>query len=97
MYAYDLVPVTSYYQWELSAAGLITNPNLLLAGVIEKEVAAIDINAFSQSVQRGHELGLINARLVGFVQANARKLNDANAGQRAVHHSAPAIRRPRSR
>ena len=49
----------------------------LLAGVIEKEVAAIDINAFSQSVQRGHELGLINARLVGFVQANARKLNDA--------------------
>jgi ribonucleoside-diphosphate reductase alpha chain len=49
----------------------------LLAGVIEKEVAAIDINAFSQSVQRGHELGLINARLAGFVQANARKLNDA--------------------
>ncbi len=49
----------------------------LLAGVIEKEVAAIDINAFSQSVQRGHELGLINERLLGFVQANARKLNDA--------------------
>ncbi len=49
----------------------------LLAGVIEKEVAAIDINAFSQSVQRGHELGVINARLLGFVQANARKLNDA--------------------
>ncbi|MFP7722243.1 ribonucleoside-diphosphate reductase subunit alpha [Lysobacter sp. A3-1-A15] len=49
----------------------------LLAGVIGKEVAAIDINAFSQSVQRGHELGLINDRLLGFVQANARKLNDA--------------------
>lgn len=49
----------------------------LLAGVIEKEVASIDINAFSQSVQRGHELGVINARLLGFVQANARKLNDA--------------------
>ena len=49
----------------------------LLAGVIEKEVAAIDINAFSQSVQRGHELGVINARLLNFVQANARKLNDA--------------------
>ena len=49
----------------------------LLAGVIEKEVAAIDINAFSQSVQRGHELGVINDRLLGFVQANARKLNDA--------------------
>ncbi|MGH8073802.1 MAG: ribonucleoside-diphosphate reductase subunit alpha [Lysobacter sp.] len=49
----------------------------LLAGVIEKEVAAIDINAFSQSVQRGHELGVINERLLEFVQANARKLNDA--------------------
>ncbi|MBW3551410.1 MAG: ribonucleoside-diphosphate reductase subunit alpha, partial [Proteobacteria bacterium] len=49
----------------------------LLAGVIEKEVAAIDINAFSQSVQRGFDLGLVNARLLGFVQANARKLNDA--------------------
>ncbi|KGM57318.1 ribonucleoside-diphosphate reductase [Lysobacter arseniciresistens ZS79] len=49
----------------------------LLAGVIGKEVAALDINAFSQSVQRGHELGLVNERLLGFVQANARKLNDA--------------------
>ena len=49
----------------------------LLAGVIEKEVAAIDINAFSQSVQRGFDVGLINERLLGFVQANARKLNDA--------------------
>lgn len=49
----------------------------LLAGVIEKEVAAIDINAFSQSVQRGFDLGLINQRLMDFVQANARKLNDA--------------------
>ena len=49
----------------------------LLAGVIEKEVAGIDINAFSQSVQRGHDLGLVNGRLLGFVQANARKLNDA--------------------
>ncbi|KGM51546.1 ribonucleoside-diphosphate reductase [Lysobacter concretionis Ko07 = DSM 16239] len=49
----------------------------LLAGVIEKEVASININAFSQSVQRGFDLGLINERLLGFVQANARKLNDA--------------------
>ena len=49
----------------------------LLAGVVEKEVAGIDINAFSQSVQRGHDLGLVNDRLLGFVQANARKLNDA--------------------
>ncbi|HEY0661037.1 MAG TPA: ribonucleoside-diphosphate reductase subunit alpha [Lysobacter sp.] len=49
----------------------------LLAGVIEKEVAGIEIHAFSQSVTRGHELGLINDRLLAFVQTNARKLNDA--------------------
>ncbi|HWU71039.1 MAG TPA: ribonucleoside-diphosphate reductase subunit alpha, partial [Pseudoxanthomonas sp.] len=49
----------------------------LLAGVIAKEVAGQEIHAFSQSVARGHEVGLINERLLGFVQANARKLNDA--------------------
>ncbi|RNF86513.1 ribonucleoside-diphosphate reductase subunit alpha [Montanilutibacter psychrotolerans] len=49
----------------------------LLGNVIEKEVAGIEIHAFSQSIVRGFELGLINERLVGFVQANARKLNDA--------------------
>jgi ribonucleoside-diphosphate reductase alpha chain len=49
----------------------------LLAAVIEKEVAGQGIHAFSQSVQRGAELGLVNERLLGFVQANARKLNDA--------------------
>ncbi|WP_241201062.1 ribonucleoside-diphosphate reductase subunit alpha [Lysobacter enzymogenes] len=49
----------------------------LLAGVIEKEVAGIEIHAFSQSIQRGFDLGLINQRLLDFVQANARKLNDA--------------------
>ena len=49
----------------------------LLAQVIEKEVTGQEIHAFSQSVSRGHELGLINARLLGFVQAHARKLNDA--------------------
>jgi len=49
----------------------------LLAGVIVKEVQGQEIHAFSQSVTRGHELGLINQRLLDFVQANARKLNDA--------------------
>src|SRR5689334_1893034 len=49
----------------------------LLAGYIAKEVGGQEIHAFSQSVARGHELGLINERLLGFVQANARKLNDA--------------------
>ena len=49
----------------------------LLANTIAKEVAGQEIHAFSQSVSRGHEVGLINDRLLGFVQANARKLNDA--------------------
>src|SRR3546814_16020333 len=45
--------------------------------VIAKEVAWQEIHAFSQSIARGHEVGLINERLLGFVQASARKLNDA--------------------
>jgi ribonucleoside-diphosphate reductase alpha chain len=49
----------------------------LLGGFIFKEVAGQEIHAFSQSISRGHELGLINDRLLGFVQTNARKLNDA--------------------
>ncbi len=49
----------------------------LLAAYIDKEVAGQEIHAFSQSVARGHEVGLVNDRLLGFVQANARKLNDA--------------------
>lgn len=49
----------------------------LLAQVIEKEVTGQEIHAFSQSVAMGHAQGLINDRLLTFVQANARKLNDA--------------------
>jgi len=49
----------------------------LLAGYITKEVTGQEIHAFSQSVTRGHEVGLINDRLLNFVQTNARKLNDA--------------------
>ncbi|HVJ62146.1 MAG TPA: ribonucleoside-diphosphate reductase subunit alpha, partial [Tahibacter sp.] len=49
----------------------------LLAAYVDKEVGGQEIHAFSQSVARGHELGLINARLLEFVQANARKLNSA--------------------
>ena len=49
----------------------------LLAGCIGKEVTGQEIHAFSQSIQRGFDVGLINERLLGFVQANARKLNDA--------------------
>ncbi len=49
----------------------------LLANFIGKEVSGQEIHAFSQSVGRGHEVGLINDRLLNFVQTNARKLNDA--------------------
>ena len=49
----------------------------LLANTIAKEVAGQEIHAFSQSIGRGHEVGLVNDRLLGFVQAHARKLNDA--------------------
>jgi len=49
----------------------------LLANFIAKEVSGQEIHAFSQSVARGHEVGLINERLLNFVQVNARKLNDA--------------------
>ena len=49
----------------------------LLANFIAKEVAGQQIHAFSQSIVHGHEVGLINQRLLDFVQVNARKLNDA--------------------
>lgn len=48
----------------------------LLAEYINKEVGNQDIQSFSQSISRGVEVGLINPRLAGFVEANARKLND---------------------
>src|SRR3546814_12043304 len=48
----------------------------LLAGVIAKEVAGQELHAFSPSIARGHEVGLINELLHGFVQASARTLND---------------------
>src|SRR3546814_16315894 len=51
----------------------------LLAGVIAKEVAGPEIHAFSQSIARGHEVGLINERLLGFLQASPRKPNAAVA------------------
>ena len=48
----------------------------LLATVIDKEVRNQNIHSFSQSVLVGHELGLIGDATVGFVTANARKLDD---------------------
>lgn len=49
----------------------------LLANLIAKEVGGQGIHAFSQSIERGHELGLINDRVLEIAQTNARKLNDA--------------------
>ena len=48
----------------------------LLATVIDKEVRNQNIRSFSQSVLVGHDLGLIGDTTVGFVTANARKLDD---------------------
>jgi len=49
----------------------------LLSSYIDKEVAGQEIQSFSQSVARGAEVGIVNARLRDFVVLNARKLNDA--------------------
>ncbi|SDE09862.1 ribonucleoside-diphosphate reductase subunit alpha [Aquimonas voraii] len=82
---YDGASTRELDELSIRTAALLTNEDpeygrlaaRLLAQVIEKDVAGQEIHAFSQSITRGHELGLINERLLGFVQANARKLNDA--------------------
>jgi ribonucleoside-diphosphate reductase alpha chain len=54
----------------------------LLATYIDKEVRNQGIYAFSQSVQMGQQVGLVNDRLMKFVNDNARKLNDAIVAER---------------
>ena len=49
----------------------------LLAAFIDKEVQGLGIYSFSQSIRTGFDVGLINERVLQFVEANARKLNDA--------------------
>ncbi len=49
----------------------------LLAGFIDKEVQGLGVHSFSQSIRLGFDVGLINERVLGFVEAHARKLNDA--------------------
>jgi ribonucleoside-diphosphate reductase alpha chain len=49
----------------------------LLSAFIDKEVEGLEIHSFTQSIATGHALGLVNDRLLGFVQQNARKLNAA--------------------
>jgi ribonucleoside-diphosphate reductase alpha chain len=49
----------------------------LLSAFIDKEVQGLGIYSFSQSVRCGFDVGLVNERVLQFVEANARKLNDA--------------------
>ncbi len=49
----------------------------LLGAYIDKEVQGQGIYSFSQSIRTGFDVGLINERVLAFVEANARKLNDA--------------------
>lgn len=49
----------------------------LLSTYIDKEVANKEIHSFSQSINTGKAVGLINERVAKFVAANSRKLNDA--------------------
>ncbi len=49
----------------------------LLSGYIDKEVQALGVYSFSQSIRQGFDLGLINERVLAFVETHARKLNDA--------------------
>ncbi|MBD8525662.1 ribonucleoside-diphosphate reductase subunit alpha [Pseudomarimonas arenosa] len=54
----------------------------LLSAVIDKEVQGLGVYSFSQSVALGHQLGLINDRLLHAVEAHARKFNDALDAER---------------
>ncbi|MBL8600565.1 MAG: ribonucleoside-diphosphate reductase subunit alpha [Myxococcales bacterium] len=49
----------------------------ILGTVIDKEVEAQEIHAFSQSIGVAHRVGLVNERVHDFVATNARKLNAA--------------------
>ena len=49
----------------------------LLGAFIDKEVQGLGVHSFSQSIRLGFDTGLINERVLEFVEANARKLNAA--------------------
>lgn len=49
----------------------------LLSAFIDKEVQGLGVYSFSQSIRLGFDTGLINERVLGFVEAHARKLNDS--------------------
>ena len=49
----------------------------LLAAYIDKEIQGQGVHSFSQSIRLGFDVGVVNERVLGFVEAHARKLNDA--------------------
>ncbi|MGC4027356.1 MAG: ribonucleoside-diphosphate reductase subunit alpha [Steroidobacteraceae bacterium] len=49
----------------------------LLGAFIDKEVQGQGVYSFSQSIRLGFDVGLINERVLDFVESHARKLNDA--------------------
>src|SRR5580692_426253 len=49
----------------------------LLSAFVDKEVQGLGVHSFSQSIRLGFDVGLINERVLAFVEANARKLNAA--------------------
>lgn len=55
----------------------------LLSAYIDKEVQNQEIYSFSQSIKRGHELGLVNDETLELVMANSRKLNDTIEPERS--------------
>jgi ribonucleoside-diphosphate reductase alpha chain len=54
----------------------------LQSAFIDKEVQGLGVYSFSQSIRLGYDVGLINERVLEFVEAHARKLNDAIAPER---------------
>ncbi|MCP3938454.1 MAG: ribonucleoside-diphosphate reductase subunit alpha [Actinomycetia bacterium] len=66
-----------------AAALIVSEPNYsrlaarLLSTFIDKEVQNQNVYSFSQSIELGHQQGLIGDRVLEFVHTHARKLNDA--------------------
>jgi len=55
----------------------------LLATYIDKEVQNQEIHSFSQSIKRGHDLGLVGDDVAQFVADASRKLNDSVEPERS--------------
>lgn len=66
-----------------AAALIVQEPNYsklaarLLGTFVDKEVQNQNVYSFSQSIELGHETGLISDSVLEFVRTHARKLNDA--------------------